>query len=148
MDLRLFKLYVKHWANRNGKQQKRGLLAQNRFSTRAILRVGLLLCVCAAGVICAIFLMPSSLLILELPLFVVIAEFGVGASTSVAEGLSAISGSSGVASGFFGVVNFAFAGAMSPLVGIMGERSALPMALLMFVCSFFALLLFLRAQKA
>lgn len=92
--------------------------------------------------------MPSSLLILELPLFVVIAEFGVGASTSVAEGLSAISGSSGVASGFFGVVNFAFAGAMSPLVGIMGERSALPMALLMFVCSFFALLLFLRAQKA
>lgn len=121
----------------------------NRFSTRAILRVGLLLCVCgAAGIICAVLLMPSSLLILELPLFVVIAGFGAVASTSVAEGLSAISGSGGVASGFFGVVNFTFAGAVSPLVGIMGEKSALPMALLMFVCSFFALLLFLRAQKA
>ena len=121
----------------------------NRFATRSILRVGLLLCVCgAAGVVSATLFAPSSLALLELPLFVVIAGFGAVASTSVAEGLGAINSSGGVASGFFGVVNFTFAGIVSPLVGIMGERNALPMALLMFFCSLFALLLFLRAQRS
>lgn len=121
----------------------------SRFPTRSILRVGLLLCVCGtAGIVSATLFAPSSLVLLELPLFVVIAGFGAVASTSVAEGLGAISSSGGVASGFFGVVNFTFAGLVSPLVGIMGERNALPMALLMFFCSLFALLLFLRAGRS
>lgn len=120
----------------------------NRFAPLTILKCGLLLCnLGALGVIFALLVAPDSLLLLEIPLFIVVACFGAVASTSVALGMSAISGAAGVASGFFGVVNFTFAGLISPIVSIMGENSALPMAFAMFACMLLAALLLVGAKQ-
>ncbi len=64
--------------------------------------------------------------------------------------MDARTGGAGAASGLFGVMCFLFGAIMSPLVGLMGEDSMLPLSLCMLTSAVFALILFvvgLRVPK-
>ena len=56
-------------------------------------------------------------------------------------------GGAGSASGIFGVLNFIFGAITSPLVGLMGEQSMVPIMATMSVCSLMAILCFALAQR-
>ena len=56
-------------------------------------------------------------------------------------------GGAGAASGIFGVMYFAIGSLISPLVGILGEKSMLPLGLNLFICAIIALLLLFVALK-
>lgn len=119
-----------------------------RFSAFLILKIGLWTCfIGAIGILVAVFVDGTHLYSLVVPLFIVVAGFGAIASTSVALGMNAVCSNGGIASGLFGVTNFTFAGCMAPLVAVLGELDARPMAVLMFLCSLVALVLFFITQK-
>ncbi|MCI5577851.1 MAG: hypothetical protein MR366_09920, partial [Succinivibrio sp.] len=50
-------------------------------------------------------------------------------------------------SGIFGVMYFAIGSLISPLVGILGEKSMLPLGLNLFICAIIALLFLFIALK-
>lgn len=84
----------------------------------------------------------------ESSVFVVIAILGfvgvVGSSQTAGFGvvMSTIRGAAGAATGLFGVTTFVAGAITSPLVGVMGEHSMVPLAICMVVCSGLAFLLF------
>ncbi|RAX57268.1 hypothetical protein CCZ01_06740 [Helicobacter monodelphidis] len=118
------------------------------FQAKNILKYGIYATLLGSiGVLFALFFTPNSLLLLEIPLFFVVSGFGAISSTSLAEGMNAISGNAGVASGLFGVVSFTLAGLIAPLVGVAGESNALPMGILFLLCNTIAAMLFFVAQR-
>lgn len=61
--------------------------------------------------------------------------------------MGARKGGAGSASGIFGVLTFIFGAITSPLVGLMGEQSMVPIMATMSVCSLMAILCFALAQR-
>lgn len=56
-------------------------------------------------------------------------------------------GGAGAASGIFGVLNFVFGAITSPLVGLMGDQSMIPIMITMTVCSIMSILCFAYAHR-
>jgi DHA1 family bicyclomycin/chloramphenicol resistance-like MFS transporter len=104
-------------------------LAQRGHEPAALMRAGLL-SVAGGGVA----LLISVLLGLGLPgvlpsLFVTVASIGVIVPNAAALALSGHPSTAGAASGLLGVAQFAFGAAAAPLVGLAGEDTAVPMAI-------------------
>ena len=51
-------------------------------------------------------------------------------------------GGAGAASGIFGVMTFIFGAITTPLMGIMGENSMIPLGISVFVCTILAIVVF------
>lgn len=68
----------------------------------------------------------------------------IGSSQSSGFGIvmGARSGGAGSASGIFGVMTFMFGAITSPLVGLMGEDSMIPMIIVMYVCTIMSFICF------
>jgi DHA1 family bicyclomycin/chloramphenicol resistance-like MFS transporter len=62
-------------------------------------------------------------------LFVVVSSIGVIVPNAAALALSGHPSTAGAASGLLGVAQFAFGAAAAPLVGLAGEHTAVPMAI-------------------
>ena len=75
------------------------------------------------------------------------AMMGTSQSAGFSVFMSFRKGGAGAASGIFGVLNFLFGALCSPLVGLLGEKSMLPLGLNLFVCAILATLLLLVALK-
>lgn len=101
-----------------------------RFSPRDLLLVGTSLC-CAAGLalLAVVILGIPGLSALLLPLFVLVSSLGLVMPNATALGLSAHARHAGAASALLGVMQFIVGAVAAPLVGLGGDHTALPMAI-------------------
>ncbi len=100
-----------------------------------------------AGMLLTAMLEPSS----SIPALICMLGFVsmVGSSQTPGFGIvmAARTKGAGAASGIFGILGFILGSLTSPLVGVMGERSMLPLALCMLISALLALLLFIVGQR-
>lgn len=103
-----------------------------------------LLAACAVAVTAALRL-PAPCMIGALFLFV--SSVGVTTTTSFSLAIAAQSGGAGSASGLLGVISFVFGALASPLVGLGGADTAVPMAAALVISSLLTLLCFRAAAR-
>lgn len=88
------------------------------------------------------------LLVMTIALFLVVSSVGMVSTSSFSLGMQRQGKTAGSASAFLGLLPFIGGALVSPLVGIAGDQTALPMGLVIFICSTVALLIyFLAARK-
>jgi DHA1 family bicyclomycin/chloramphenicol resistance-like MFS transporter len=104
-------------------------LARRGHEPAALMRAGLL-GVAGGGVALLVAVLAGAGLPGVLPaLFVTVASIGIIVPNAAALALSGHPSTAGAASGLLGVAQFAFGAAAAPLVGLAGERTAVPMAI-------------------
>ena len=119
-----------------------------RFSTRQLLGAGL-----TAGALAGICVLVVTAIgglgipALAIPLFVFVASIGMVIPNSTALALSLHPDVAGSASAYFGTLRLGLGALATPLVGIGGAVSGMPMALLMAVSSTAALVLFVFVAR-
>lgn len=87
----------------------------------------------------------GSLALLALSLFLIISCVGSVSTTGFSIAMNLQERDVGSASAFLGLLPHIGGAIVSPLVGIMGEMSAIPMAIIMLACTIFALITFYMA---
>ena len=126
-----------------------GFVVVAQVGARFVLRTGpgLLLTVGLAGVFAATALLLAAIL-LKMPvevvlpvLFLCIAVLGLVPSNAAALALNDQGNNAGSASGLLNLLQFVFGGAVAPLVGLGGDDTALPMAVVMVTVAATALLI-------
>ena len=75
---------------------------------------------------------------LALTIFVAVASLGGVMGPATALALGAVPGAAGSASAVLGAAQFGFAAVVSPLVGLAGEQSTLPLGVVMAACALLA----------
>lgn len=80
--------------------------------------------------------------LLIVALFLVVSSVGMVNTTSFSLGMQRQGKAAGSASAFLGILPFAGGALVSPLVGIAGDHTAVPMAIVIFACSVLALVLY------
>lgn len=85
---------------------------------------------------------PSTALWVGLALCAYVAMVGSSQTAGFGLVMDARSGGAGSASGIFGVLTFLFGALCSPLVGLMGETSMLPLAICMLLCTILSFVCF------
>lgn len=126
--------------------QINGKLLVGRFSLDKVLAVGLSVIVLAAA---ALLLMTSGvfgkvgLVPVAAGLFVLMSAMGLAMPNTNAQALMRTKHAAGSASALLGTASFLIGAVASPLVGIAGEDTAVPMALVQLVCAVGAMACFL-----
>lgn len=101
-----------------------------RFGEARLLRIGnALRCAACLGVLAVAVIAPASPVPLLISLFFMIALQGMTLPTSFTLGISAQNVGAGTASGILGVAVFIFGACTSPLVGLVGGDTAVPLGL-------------------
>lgn len=113
-----------------------------RFRQRTLLRTGLLATTAGALGMVVATVFGLGLVGLLIPLFVLVSSIGLIMPNATSLALADHPHTAGSASALLGVVQFLVGGAASPLVGLFGENSAIPMATIMAVSGLLALLSF------
>lgn len=120
-----------------------------RFGEARVLRWGLWLALAASAAVLAVAAArPLSVFWMVAPLFLTVSCVGVTTTTSFALAIGAQQGSAGSASGIVGVTSFVFGAAVSPLVGLGGSQTALPLGFVLVIVSVLALVLCRQVCKA
>ncbi|MGJ9460355.1 multidrug effflux MFS transporter [Oceanobacillus sp. CF4.6] len=88
-----------------------------------------------------------SLLYMAIALFLIVSSVGIVTTTGFSLAMETQGKSAGSASAFLGLLPFVFGGIVAPLVGLAGEASAIPMAIVIFTCSTIAVITFFIAFK-
>lgn len=120
-------------------------LAQ-RFAVRALLGVGLLCTTVAVVALLALVLTGAPAWTLVVPIFVAVASQGLILGNATALALAAVPHQAGTGSAVLGALQFGIGALVSPLVGLGGEHTAQPLALVMVVCAAVAVAGFLVAR--
>ncbi|WP_176330416.1 multidrug effflux MFS transporter [Oceanobacillus rekensis] len=84
---------------------------------------------------------------MAIALFLIVSSVGIVTTTSFSLAMETQGKSAGSASAFLGLLPFVFGGIVAPLVGLAGEASAIPMAIVIFTCSTIAVIMFFIAFK-
>lgn len=84
---------------------------------------------------------------LLVPLFIFVSCVGITSTTSFTLAIAAQNQGAGSASGLLGVVSFIFGAAASPLVGLGGDDTALPMGISCALCALLVLLFFSMSKR-
>lgn len=108
--------------------QVTGKLA-GRIEESKLLIFGLGLAFFGGSILLILLLLKASLWLILIPLFFVVASNGVVNTAGFSLAMQEQGKNAGSASALLGVLSFAFGGIASPLVGIGGEESAIPMGL-------------------
>lgn len=120
-----------------------------RFGDRRLLFWGLLLMGAGALCVMAVALFPAGdIRLMLIALFFAVASGGITMTTSFALALGTQSGSAGSASGVLGVAGFLAGAVVSPLVGLGGTDTALPMASVMVLGAMGAIWCYLRGTES
>lgn len=88
-----------------------------------------------------------SLTFISLALFIVVSSVGVVSPTAFSLAMETQGKSAGSASAFLGLIPFLGGAIVSPLVGLAGEFSATPLAVIIFLCSSSALFVYLYVRQ-
>ncbi|TGD90673.1 Bcr/CflA family efflux MFS transporter [Mycolicibacterium sp. CH28] len=111
------------------------------------LAVGLALTMAATLTLLALVLTGAASWLLMIPIFVAVASQGLILGNSTALALGAVPRASGAGSAGLGALQFGLGAAVSPLVGLGGEHTALPLAVVMVTMSALALTAFLAGRR-
>ncbi|MBY0144380.1 multidrug effflux MFS transporter [Neobacillus niacini] len=111
-------------------------------SETTFLKIGLFTANIAGAVLLAALLLKAPLLAVAIPIFFFIASLAVISSTSFTLAMEKQGHIAGSASALLGLLPFVLGSLTSPLVGIAGEYSAIPMGVIMLATSFIALLIY------
>jgi DHA1 family bicyclomycin/chloramphenicol resistance-like MFS transporter len=118
-------------------------------SERRFLVFGLLLSAAASLTALTVILLHGPLFALVAPLFCFVASIGITSTASFSLAMESQSHMAGSASAILGVLPFLLGAITSPLVGIAGEYSAVPMGVIILSTSLLALLSYFgMAQKS
>lgn len=119
-----------------------------RYGEKAILHFGLILSLGASIVVLlASALKTAAIGWILLPLFIVVSCVGITTTTSFSLAIQTQLVGAGSASGLVGVISFLFGAIASPLVGLGGGNTALPMGIVLFTANLAALLGYLAIRK-
>jgi DHA1 family bicyclomycin/chloramphenicol resistance-like MFS transporter len=102
-----------------------------RVAPQWVLAAAISIMLVASSLIGIFHLLGFGLLSVEIPLFFVVASFGLGFPSIQVLALAHHGQEAGTAASLLGAVNAGLAGLISPIVGIIGITSALPMAVVM-----------------
>ena len=91
--------------------------------------------------------MPKSIWIILPPLFIVVSTVGGIISLTTALGMQGQQENAGSASALLGLARYALGGLMSPIVGLFGETTYLPMAVLIVVVQVIGVSIFSRIKR-
>lgn len=111
-----------------------------RMQERRILLMGLYMALMMSTMVLIVILMQGPLVALIIPLFFYVASHGITGPASFSLAMNAQGHIAGSAAALYGVIPFLLGSVTSPLVGIAGEYSAIPLGVIMFACSLLALL--------
>jgi DHA1 family bicyclomycin/chloramphenicol resistance-like MFS transporter len=112
------------------------------FSERKFVVLGLLLSCMASFAALLVILMHGPLLALVIPLFFFVASIGMTSTASFVLAIESQGQRAGSASALLGLLPFVLGACTSPLVGIAGENSAVPMGVIILSTSLLALISF------
>ncbi|GAA3800374.1 multidrug effflux MFS transporter [Sphaerisporangium flaviroseum] len=111
-----------------------------RFSPHRLLRTGLAILFVAAAALAVLSLTGRLTEATCLPLLLVaVSSLGLVLGNACALALGRAPEAAGAASGLIGTLQYAFGALVAPAAGVRGDRSALPMALIMGACALLAL---------
>ncbi|WP_201308779.1 Bcr/CflA family efflux MFS transporter [Puerhibacterium puerhi] len=113
---------------------------------RRLLGVGLGLVLAGALALVVLVLTGAPAALLPVPIFVAVASLGLVLGNATALALAAVPRAAGTGSAVLGALQFALAALVSPLVGLGGERTAVPLAVVMVAAAVVALGAFLLAR--
>jgi MFS transporter, DHA1 family, multidrug resistance protein len=116
-------------------------------SETTFLKIGLFTANIAGAVLLAALLLKAPLIAVAIPIFLFIGSLAVISSTSFTLAMEKQGHIAGSASALLGLLPFVLGSLTAPLVGIAGEYSAIPMGVIMFATSFFALLIYLGVVR-
>jgi DHA1 family bicyclomycin/chloramphenicol resistance-like MFS transporter len=112
-----------------------------------LLGVGLALTVGTTLVLLALVLTGAPAWTITIPIFVAVACQGLILGNATALALSAVPTAAGSGSAGLGALQFGLGAAVSPLVGLGGEHTALPLAIVMVTVAVLALVAFLAGRR-
>ncbi|MEH7255012.1 multidrug effflux MFS transporter [Neobacillus niacini] len=113
-----------------------------RFRESKLLAFGLALSVFGSLVLLILLLLEAKLWLIMIPLFFVVSSVGVVNTASFSLAMQEQSKNAGSAAALLGVLSLSIGGITSPLVGIGGDQSALPMGLVIACASIGAVLIY------
>jgi MFS transporter, DHA1 family, multidrug resistance protein len=114
----------------------------HRFGARRLLGAGLALCATAGVVVLCVVVFGGGLAGLLPGLFLLVTSLGLLGPNAIALALAEHPRAAGSASALLGASQFVVGASVAPLVGLAGGRSAVPMAVVIAVCSCGSLLPF------
>lgn len=117
-------------------------------SEHSLVRLGLLLILAATVSILILVLSGAPVAFLPIPLFVAVSSLGLVLGNATALALGAVPRAAGSGSAVLGALQFGLAALVSPLVGLGGESTALPLAVVMISCAVIAMGAFLVIGRA
>ena len=95
-----------------------------------------------AGMLAVAFLEPSNPIFAVLCMLCFVSMVGSSQTPGFGIVMAARTKGAGAASGIFGIIGFILGSLTSPLVGLMGDRSMIPLAVCMFISAVFSYILF------
>lgn len=113
--------------------QVAGRLSQ-RYDEMTLLRAGVLFAFTGSILLMCVVFLHLPLAIMMIALFMVVSSVGMVNTTSFSLGMNRQGKVAGSASAFLGILPFAGGALVSPLVGVAGENSAIPMGIVIFSC--------------
>lgn len=116
-------------------------------STTTLLGVGLALTVAATAVLLGLALTGAPAWLLPIPIFVAVACQGLILGNATALALAAVPRAAGSGSAGLGALQFGLGAAVSPLVSLGGEHTALPLAVVMVTLAVLALAAFGASRR-
>lgn len=122
----------------------------SKISEVKLLQSGILLAFSGSILLLAVIFLKLSLLPIAVALFMIVSSVGIVSTTSFSLAMQSQGESAGSASAFLGLLPFIGGAIASPIVGIAGDQTAVPMGLTIIVCStmaFVIYLLFVRKTK-
>lgn len=124
-----------------------GRLVRRMGEIRIIVIAYIVMLLAALDVAACAFIEPASFVPVVAGLLVFCAMMGASQTAGFSVVMSVKKGGAGSASGLYGVMNFLFGAMATPLMGIMGDRSMVPLGLCLLICSLLAMWLFVWARR-
>ncbi len=118
------------------------------YGDRAVLRFGACLSLASAACVAAVCMLQLTVFWLLVFLGLFVSCMGIISTTSFSLAIASQREGAGSASGLLGVASFVFGAVTSPLVGMLGDMSAMPMACVAVVSSALVLFFYAAAGKA
>jgi len=119
----------------------------HKIPAKKLLTTGLMMNGTGALLLLIATLLDLPLVFVIVALFLIVSSVGLISTTSTSLALEEQGQRAGSASALLGTISFVFGGIIAPLVGMGGESTALPMAIIIAVMIMFAWISFIKASK-
>ena len=117
------------------------------YGDRKLLCAGVFLSLLSAVCVAVVAVLHLSAAFMIAALFFFVSSIGITTTTSFSLAIASQKGGAGSASGLLGVTSFVFGAASSPLVGLGGSSTAVPMAVVAVISSLCVLFFFFMARR-